>query len=243
MLTVTGRKVDLLVDLVRRRYPGWTGFQDPRFLADESGYKREASKLALAELAKPELERLKTVGDLDTLRDRMRKVAHATNLLWYRVPHSGDLVILDDVKHRFWFCRQSLDLLYGDEPVGIRLSRWSREVAGEKLPNKWTFPTYFLFLCHPESEMFVKPTVSRWFLRFIGDERPLGSSPSQEAYVRVKESAYALRDRLTRYGPQDMIDIQGFVWVCHQDGRAPRARAEIQPDTGLSRAASAHSLL
>jgi len=86
-----------------------------------------------------------------------KSIGHATNLLWTNVPSTGDLAILEDDKlDKQAFSRQIFQLLHGSSPSQDRLGEFLKFVKNNGFPNKWTFPTYFLFMCHPDMDMFIK---------------------------------------------------------------------------------------
>ncbi|MFW6184711.1 MAG: McrB family protein, partial [Chloroflexota bacterium] len=101
------------------------------------------------------------------------------------------------------------------------------------LPNKWTFPTYFLFMTHPQEELFVKPQVARWLLKFLGHGPRYTTYPSGDVYRLLRDQAHALRDQLAQYGPRDMIDIQSFLWICARESRARTGRLDVRGQVDL----------
>lgn len=54
----TEQKVEDLIELVRKRYPDWNGFDHPDFMEDEVACKRETIKKARGLLSERELRRL-----------------------------------------------------------------------------------------------------------------------------------------------------------------------------------------
>ncbi|MBK7893912.1 MAG: AAA family ATPase [Anaerolineaceae bacterium] len=133
------------------------------------------------------------------------------------------------------FCTQLRNLLYGDRPAPDRLQTFSDYLSASGLPNKWPLPTYFLFICHPQTEMLVKPRTARWFLKFIqpdDESNPkipqtklfITLEPSASSYALLREQAKALFESLADYGVRNMVDVQSLIWVCeqiskHQTGR------------------------
>src|SRR5690606_4183566 len=117
--------------------------------------------------------------------------------------------------------------------------------------NKWPFATYFLFICHPQTEMLVKPRTARWFLKFIQPDD--GSNPtvpqtkmfitlepSASSYALLRSQSYSLYESLAEYGVRDMVDVQSLIWVCeqiskHQTGRlSDKAQIELDVPSALS---------
>ena len=83
-----------LLDRVLLVYPDWTGFADPRFVNDETTYKRAASDRAKTSLSESELRRLIDENKCDEVLSRVEKVAQSTNLLYLAIPQEGDLSLL-----------------------------------------------------------------------------------------------------------------------------------------------------
>ena len=220
--------VDDLVTLMRRRYPEWDGFDHGPFVADEITYKREAVAKAQQLIGEAEVNRLLAHWRYDELIGRLETLGKETNLLWNRAPAKGDLAILYRPEmDRAAFALQMQKLLYGRGPAPQRLQQFSSYAARNYLPNKWPFPTYFLFLTHPEEELFVKPQVAQWFLKFLGMGERYAPYPSGEVYGLLRERAHALQDALQMYGPRDMVDVQSFLWICARESAARTGSLDV----------------
>ena len=95
--------------------------------------------------------------------------------------------------------------------------------------NKWTFPTYLLFLVHPDSEFFVKPSAASAFLKLAQTGVTLGSSPSGSVYSHLLDLAADLRDGLADFGA-DMIDTQSVVWMPPSWGKDMQLSDELRTE-------------
>ena len=161
--------VDTLVCLVRQTYPGWESFADERTVREERGYKVEAVEKAIGSdglLLESALREDLEGRAFNSFYERFKKIAQATNLLYMSTPNTGDLNTLHlahDAEHEIFerFCWALFDLLWGDGSSPDRLGRYLSVLAAEDLPSKWTFPTYFLFLTHPNEDLFVKTDTMR----------------------------------------------------------------------------------
>jgi len=143
-------KVEELVALVKKRFPNWVGFSDPGFERDEVDYKQQTIEKAKQLLSQNELDRLMTDGNYEEVMERIFKIGKDNNLLWNQVPMRGDLSILYDGNlNKATFCDAFCKLLYGPEPSPERLGHYIQYLKEHKLGNKWTFPTYFLYMRHP----------------------------------------------------------------------------------------------
>lgn len=247
--------MDLLA-LVERAYPGWLGFDDPRYLKEEREYKVAASSLAQELLGEPELEELLMAKDFRGVLDRVRKVAQATNLLYLRRPSSGDMAVLE--RDELPILRRAeliYDLLHGPGSTYERLDRYSEVVQKAGLRPSWPLPTYLLFMVWPGEEVFVKPTLTWWLLEqplrmgSAPDVRPAGPRYRQvvnrETYRQLREVYAWARQALRHLGyrTRDRIDLQSFFWIAHgewkklkpapngDDGPGPEAtRVPFHPD-------------
>jgi 5-methylcytosine-specific restriction protein B len=214
MTVTTMTEASALVELIRKRYPGWSSFQDKAFNKDEVEYKRRAATTAQSSLSQAAIEELIQKSQFDEILNRTKKVGQDTNLLFLGVPSSGDLNILyTDNLDKHSFATALLALFYGSDQTPKRLDDYLAYLASQKLPNKWTFPTYFLFLLHPETELFIKPTLTSRFLKLVGEAEAWSSTPSGAAYSRILEVANRTKEALSQYSPRDMIDIQSLIWV------------------------------
>jgi 5-methylcytosine-specific restriction protein B len=218
-MDVTREKIAELLKLVGQRYPGWTGFSDERFVKDETGFKRAAAEKAQELLSKDELSSLVKEQNWDEFIGRIKKVASATNLLFLGVPMQGDMAIvhapgLDKTS----FCTAVFDLLHGPDASRDRLNRFAEYAKTNSLPNKWTFPTYFMFLLHPEQDIFVKPSVIPWLLDFLGADFSMTATPSPVVYAALVSYATRILTLLAPHGAKDMIDAQSIIWVAAEKG-------------------------
>jgi 5-methylcytosine-specific restriction protein B len=213
--------VDQLVALVREQFPDWAGFDHEGFRHDERDYKVAAVEKAIGPdglLKEPALR-----DDLDgrafnSFIERFDKIGHVTNLLYQSVPMSGDLSALYHAREKTpevleAYCLALFDLLWGEGPSPERLGRYVEFVTANDLPNKWTLPTYFLFLTHPEEDMFIKPRTMARVAKHLDADWSLAGAPTGEEYGRILDWARELRAALEPLGAEDMIDVQSLLWT------------------------------
>ncbi len=206
-----------LLALLRHTYPDWQTFDHPPFIADEIEYKRASAAKAQELLNQPTLDQLIAANDYDEILGRLQKIANDNNLLWRSVPSAGDTAVFQHPNlDPATFSTQIRNLLYGDRPTPGRLQSFIEYATANDLPIRWPFATYYLFLLHPQTDIFIKPESARWFLKFLGDPEPLPTIPTGRAYQRYLDHAHHLLNTLQPYGAADLIDIQSFLWVCHR---------------------------
>jgi hypothetical protein len=232
ILTILDKQlIPNLLSLIRKSYPNWSGFSDLSFVKDELKYKKAASSKAQNVLSEQELGKLIKGKNFREIIERFISVAQSTNLLFLRVPLKGDLSILykSDIYNSKYseYAHELFNLLYGTDESETRIESYSNYVQNNKLPNRWTFPTYFLFLCYPDTEIFIKPSVTKWLIQFagLGNKIVLNSLPSGKTYSSIKELYNCLKVELHDYGPKDMIDIQSFIWVCADAAKKNRVKS------------------
>jgi hypothetical protein len=204
-----------LLSIVRERFPDWEDCKNAGFLEEEINYKHESAAKLQALLSKQEMERLLRAEDYDTLQDRVYTVAHDNNLLFLRYPDTSDIgIIYDPNLDKPGFYKALTSLLHGPGAIDARLRHYLNYVSVHGLPNKWPFPTYFLFLAYPETELFIKPSLIDWWLKETNSDVRYQSTPDVALYRAIKQEAYALWDKLAEHSAEDMIDVQSFMWVC-----------------------------
>lgn len=213
------KQLERIVQALQSLYPGWESFDDPRFVADEITYKKEAIAKAADQLSALELRRLLDERQFEEILKRVEHIGR-TNLLFHGVPKAGDLGILYQPDlNKAGFCAALADLLHGEGDSPDRLGRYLGWVESAGLPNKWTFPTYFLFMCHPETEIFIKPGVTAGFLDLLGFQEEFRDRPPSSAwYATIRGLAHQLRDAFAHRKAKDMVDIQSAIFIAGQKG-------------------------
>lgn len=233
---LTRQKIEELVSLIRKTYPEWANFSNPSFMEDEVNYKREAINKAQTLLNKDEFNQMLNERNYREIRERCFTIGKATNLLYLSVPLKGDLGILYKAEFDNGnFFRTIFDLLYGPGNSDVRLNRYMNYIEKKNLPSRWTFPTYLLFLIHPDKEIFIKPTITKWLIKFLEMENEIKfeSKPTGEAYANLKEIYQNLKENLKEFGPQDMVDIQSFVYGCATANKSHNPQTEKKEKDNL----------
>ena len=206
-----------IITTLKSKYGTWTGFHDPAFLADEVDYKRKIIADAKPFLEQAHLRELLDSGQFDDFIKQLVNAAQkSVNLLYLSTPKSGDLRIIYGlpVTEQAAFCHAFFDLLYGEGTSPQRLGRYVAYLQSASLPNYWTFPTYYLSVTDPAHDIFIKPRTIQKFFRSIRAPALWSASPSADAYATIIGVAAKLRELLSEYGPDDMVDIQSAMYVC-----------------------------
>lgn len=206
--------IEEIVRVLNAHYPRWEGLSDPRFVDEEIDYKREAIKKARFRINRSALEHLMEGERYSEIVERLEDLGKEPHFLYLSTPRSGDLnVLYHPDLDQAEFCRQVLDLLHGVGSPPERLDRYAAWIESQNLSNKWTFPTYFLFLIHPEDCLFVKPRAVGNFLKLVEADFELGSQPSGDIYERLLTLARELQEALgEEEQADDLVPIQSIIW-------------------------------
>jgi hypothetical protein len=119
------------------------------------------------------------------------------------------------------FATALFELLYGNEPLDTRFSRWIAAVAA--LPRRqtrvltWPVVTVFGFIAQPKTHFFFKPTVTREAIRRYGAALAYASRPTWPIYRDLLTFVRKVRADTSDLRPRDMIDMQSFLWVQGSD--------------------------
>ncbi|TIQ33098.1 MAG: hypothetical protein E5X48_25155 [Mesorhizobium sp.] len=80
---------------------------------------------------------------------------------------------------------------------------------------KWTVVTYLPFLWRPEEHVFLKPTMITAFAERVGHSFAHTYKPELDptVYETLLDLVRTTKERISDLGPQDMIDVQSFMWT------------------------------
>jgi len=229
-----GMAATQLLALLRKRkeYTSWESVEDETFQEEEINYKRAACAEASELLGAVAFGSLIAAESWDEILARLKKIGQKTNLLWLAAPSTGDLAIIENSEalDKPSFCRALYSLLHGSGSIESRLSEYLKYVEENELDNKWTFPTYFMFLLHPSSEMFIKPSVAQWLAEVLDLEVKYSSRPSVEFYTVIREYCSKLLEVFAEYGARDMLDVQSIIWTAYSSAtiNEKKALTELQ---------------
>ena len=83
---------------------------------------------------------------------------------------------------------------------------------------KWTVVTYLPFLWRPETQMFLKPEVTKDFAARVGHRfaSDYDARLDIEVYQSLLDLVAETADHLADLRPRDRIDVQSFIWVVSQ---------------------------
>ncbi|KDA00718.1 hypothetical protein [Hyphomonas oceanitis] len=186
----------------KRLFPG--GFESEEFDMHERDYKDTARRMILSELP---LEAA-LLGEADI--EAALRAFRATNLL-----SPFEKVRLQDLfrgEQGAKFLQGAAQFTRGDRTQGLARMKQAAEPHDV---GKWTTYTYLPYFWNPETEIFLKPEVSKDFATRVG--HPFQTIYSAQADIAVYNSLLDLGKHawteLADLQPRDNIDIQSFIWV------------------------------
>lgn len=207
----TGIKYRSLPDSIEyflEKFP--EGFYGSHFCDEERGYKVNAHNLALELLNSSDATALSNEQAYEEITVRALRISNATNLIF----PNEKMALKDglrDQKAQERFARGLIALLHGSGKFSSRFERFAG-ILGDIGAARWTTATYFPFILFPNEFMFVKPTVTQNAAAVCRFEISYRPQVNWGTYQRVLRFSNYLRDQLAALRPQDMIDVQSFMW-------------------------------
>ena len=197
----------------KREFP--LGFNDPKYLVGPGNERQD--KLDLHDLMNTLLNKevfssLLKNEDFGEIYDRSYQIVKKGNLTHHIESAKFFDAIKSQSKQRI-FSEQLFDLVYGQSELKQRFTAFA------KMDNvTWPLMTIFPFIAFPESQIFIKPEVTKKAAEVFGVEINYRPIPNWLTYLCIQELVKKIFDKLRRDGienlnPRDMIDVQSFIWV------------------------------
>lgn len=203
-------------DGARKRFLSFfpQGFKGADYIGHERAYKLEAKKKL--DEAVP-LERALTDRGFG---EAILSIYRATNLLFsIEKTRLQDLLRGRDADE---FVRAAATFASGDRMQGLREMR---AILKRTENAKWTVVTYLPFLWRPDTNVFLKPTMIQNFASRVGHRFAdrYSAELDIDVYESLLELAAEVKRELADLEPQDMIDVQSFMWTSVEYTEADRA--------------------
>jgi len=196
------------------------GFQDPKYLAWERGYKVAAHEEWNEALGRARFDALRADGAWTEIAARAVRIESRTNLLF----SFEKMALRDAVKSAPGakaFSTALYDFLHSEGQPERKFDDWCNAVAN--LPRRqtrvltWPLLTVFGFIAQPKLHIFLKPNVTRIAAEAYGFPFEYQSRPNYATYESLLDFARTVRRDLRDLRPRDMIDLQSFIWVQGSD--------------------------
>ena len=192
------------------------GFYDETYLDWERNYKQAAHDGWERDLNQKQYRALLKAGDFAAIAQSAVRLESRTNLLF----SFEKMAIRDAIKPAAGakaFAEGLFEFVYGRGDF----EKWCAVVGS--LPRKqtrvltWPVVTVFPFIAKPDTEIFLKPNVTRRAAEEYGFDFQYASKPNRETYSSLCAFAERIRKDLRDLKPRDMIDLQSFIWVQGSD--------------------------
>lgn len=207
---------DEAVNIFRKPFPD--GFDDAYYEYRERGYKRRSHERALEVLNREDVTRLWQAGACNEIVQRVKTAyqAPAGNLL-APFEHAKLNDALKNERTRGEAARVIGEHLHADPP------RFVERFAAVMRPHgagTWPVATYLPFLLMPDSQMFLKPSVTQLFADRVGYDFTYDARPNVETYRDLLGLAALTVEALQVRScpPTDRIDVQSFIWSIGHEG-------------------------
>ena len=195
-------------------FPG--GFAGEKYTSWERDYKWAAHVKWKENLYKKEYLRLLSAKDYAEIARRAIWMESGTNLLF----SFEKMAIRDAVKTgdgAQLFAEGLFEYVYGKKKLQDRFEAFTDVLAS--LPRKqtrvvtWPVQTVFGFIANPAEFIFLKPRVTQLAAKKYDYPFKYSSRPNWDTYQSMLDFAAVIQQDVTMLKPQDMIDIQSFIWV------------------------------
>jgi len=222
------QSLDELVQKFLHYYPG--GFYDEKY--GERKFKLELVELHKETLNEDNLRQLVTNEEYSEVVKRARHLLGASVV---PLPSRFELIrfsdTLKDEEHQKLFSHSLLDHLYGSGTLEERFNLFARCLEHIGI-SKWPIQTFFLFIAEPETQILLKPNITKNAAEACAYELNYNTLPNWKTYYVLLGFAQYLKKELARYGdslsPRDMIDVHSFIYASAggYDGQASVAARE-----------------
>jgi hypothetical protein len=217
--------------LFLERMPDFGEFTDSdgNYWVQERAYKQELANIAAASFPRNLFSDTSTaVGARavvtatgSVLRTKLPTIGRPQNLLGWR--YSEFLRHLE-LKNARLYASAMGTLLYGDGPSALRAEVFAKAIwpllrgisSGNPFAEARLFPTLFLMLLYPQSDIAVRTDMFEISARNLLGRRVLKDEIFSAAeYQDVLLFSTAVRAALELWGwrPHDMIDVHSFLWI------------------------------
>jgi hypothetical protein len=196
------------------------GFQDPKYIDWERGYKWAAHEHWNEVLNRAAFRSLLKSCAFSEVAAQAIRIESKTNLLFsFEKMALRDAVRSADGAKSF--SEGLYEILHGSGKLERKFERWCDVLAN--LPRRqtrvltWTTATIFPFIAQPEKHIFLKPKTTRNAARQYNFDFRYASRPSWEIYANLLEFAETIRRDQSDLRPRDFMDLQSFIWVIGSD--------------------------
>ena len=201
-------------------FPG--GLADPQFRKFERDYKVAARELLVSTVPLD-----KATSATEEHCGLIAKVFAKTNML-SQFEHARVREVLKS-RHGPAFISGAAAMATGCLGPGLKAVSESMKDFGQL---SWPAATYLPFLWEPDTQMFLKPEVTKDFADRVGHPfaRTYSARLDPEVYESLLDLARETTEEIASLKPVDRIDIQSFIWVvgAYKDSDPEEQRAQLK---------------
>ncbi len=206
------RDIPSSISFFLKEFPG--GFDGEKYHEWERDYKDAGHNLALELLNEKDFKELIDKQDYSEIVTRSLKVTNKLNLIFPNEKMAlKDGLVTEQAQEMF--AHSLYSLLYSNEALDERFESWIR-VLESIGADKWTVASYFLFVVHPDTYMFVKPTVTNAVADMSAFDISYTPKLNWNTYNQVLKLSTYMKEELKDLKPKDMIDVQSFMWCINR---------------------------
>lgn len=205
------------IERFAQEYPH--GFRDPNYSGAASGGGRQricqACTLWQESLNEATFQQLIAAGEFVEIAKRASVVEYTTKLVHPR-ERSAVWNAVQDARCARDFSLSLYDLIYGSDPFQERFVRYASMLtalpSSTRPPLTWPMQSFFPFVAHPRKHLLLRPRVAIRAARRRQFNLNYLPAPNWSTYSRHLELGALLMQDLVAFNPQDMIDIQFFIF-------------------------------
>lgn len=194
------------------------GFQDQQYQDKFRSKKLELHQQIVEWFEK---ERLQSQLDDKQYNDICRQALEVVDKINLVAPTEKKAlkVALADEANQAKFAKKLYALLYQDADLRVRFNQFATCLHRIEAA-KWTIQTFFLFMVYPDKYLFMKPTTTRNAAAAFSFDLKYKKELNWRSYRNLLAFGKYVADELEKAGgnlqPQDMIDVQSFMWSIAQ---------------------------
>lgn len=209
------QSLDELINNFLHHFPN--GFSGEKYFDWERKFKLEFVSQLRETLNEKILRQLVINEDYGEIAKRAKHLHSASKV---PLPARMELIKFNDglkgAENQKLFAHSLLDHLYGSGTLEERFNLFARclEHIGA---DKWPLQTFFLFVAEPETQLLLKPNITKNAAEACAYELNYNPRPNWKTYQVLLGFGKYLWSELERHGehlkPRDMIDIHSFIYV------------------------------
>jgi len=204
---------EYFIGLFLQEFP--KGFKDKGYRGSIRDYKVEVGRKFAIEFSKRKLDNLIACKKYDEIRSTVLRLIKESDLYAWQAQMQLSNV-LKEKKSIAKFSTALCNFLYNKKQKDQARFNGFISTLEEIGADKWPIATWFQFFRYPEKYPFLKPTETKAIAESIGFELNYGPTINWLTYSSTIDLYATLKDRLAKLKPEDMIDVQSFIWATYK---------------------------